>query len=505
MSHCELSDPLPVRVLRSALLCIAMIPGADLTAHGEDTPAEEPDDGPRWTVNVAWYETARPTDRSRVQNMLRKILKQDWDAPSAPSVEEHFESAWKLCSTDPRLPYACGLVHWRHQRPAEAIQRFEQAQNLENSLFPPALQAAAWCRIEQGELEPGVRSLRQLAEGLMAIDPRLLDDDYCLELYQWLGQMHEFVKLIDGDGALADELAIIDATATVSHDSAVRKAFEAGRMELHRKFEQMARLSLRSNEEIRAQLRNEQAAVEQELAAVETSLETDRAELVRQRTAVRAAMVSKNLKNHEVDQLKAANRDAAANLPNLIAELKVKESIARTRRDTTTRVIEQTVEDGYEYVTETYFDSQNREKTRTVRRKRYKTILVTVPKTTAETESDRANWQIVNDALVKTEDQLKRLQALLADASAAAEQVRSLALEVSKSSRAGYRGLHQRIAAGDAEQRRLTQRNRELTGWIEQPATFRDHVRTIPPYVAWHVEVERDDVLQSLLTPSAKK
>lgn len=505
MSFSPPPEPSTVRSLVSVLFLASLFAGPGLTALGEEPATEEPDDGPRWTIRVDWYAQARPTDRSRVLNSLRKILKQDWDIEAPETVDGHFGDAWKLCTTDPRLPYACGLVHWQHGRPDMAIQRFEQAERVDGPLFAPALQAAAWCRIEQGELEPGVHSLRLLAEKLLETSPGLIDEQYRLELFEWLGQMQEFVKLIDSSGAYADELGVVEAIASASEDSPIRQAFETGRKSLHQKFEQMAKLSLRSDEEIQSELRAELTVVEQALAEVEQHLATDRAELARQRSAVRAATVSKNLKNHEVDQLKAANRDAAATLPGLIAELKVQESVARVRMNTTTKVVEQTVEDGYEYVTETYYDSRNREKTRTVRRKRYKTILVTVPKTAAETEADRANWQRINDSLTKMEDQLKRLQALLADASAAAEQVRSIALEISKSSRAGYRGLHGRIAANHHEQRRLAQRSRELSGWIERPATFRDHVRTIPPYVAWHAESERDDVLQSLTAPTPPK
>src|SRR5262249_49027215 len=67
---------------------------------------------------VAWLQTARFVEYVQYTSSIRAMLTSDWQEPKGGlhHGQAHFELARKLHRDDPRLPFAYGLLLWKHQQ-----------------------------------------------------------------------------------------------------------------------------------------------------------------------------------------------------------------------------------------------------------------------------------------------------------------------------------------------------------------------------------------------------
>lgn len=445
----------------------------------QETPPPEAD-GPPWTVSVAWYKTARPSQHEAVLSSVRGMLKEDWEnAASGPaSAQKHYVAAVALCPGDPRIPYACGLVLWHHDRHADAIARFEQVQTVADVFFSPAYQAAAWCRFDQSQLREGVGSLQRLTARLIGNEGLALDPVYRLELCEWLGRMVELAHRLDEPQALRGDLTKLMELCTRGREAAISQRFQQGRDQLSQAYGQLTQLSQRNDDEIRGELQPQLQALRKELIELAEALAKERAEIALQQKQCKDAEAKKNQGNRKLTRVREETAEASKPILALIPQLNAAEQTARSRMSTKTKSV---------LVKEAKSDKGD---------DKYEDR----PKSAAELDADRTAWNNAHTDLKAALDRVSALRKRLSDAETAAADARQNAVDTGRQSSPVIRSLRQSVVAQDARQRLVKRRNQQLDGWIAVSASFRAHVKTIPPYVPWYADDERDDVLRSFAT-----
>ena len=449
-----------------------------------------------WNLNIPWYATATARDRVLVKSSLFAMLKTDWENAKSgvEKAEKNFETAWKLCPSDPRIPYSYGLVLRYHGQPAEAIRRFDQAQAVEGQLFPPAYQAAAWCQFEKGNFPAGLRSLNQLAERLRSPDSSTIDPDDRLDLYKWLGQMSEFANCMDADNAHQELIAVVIGNCHWKEDSAIGQRFDQGRLTVQPIFNQLTALSKRTPDDIRAELEPQLETARQALKKVSDELAEAVAELKQVKGKVKDAEINKNRKNQHLGQFARRYYE----LSELIPQLRNAEGSSRREMETPLKQVQKRVVDE-EATRRARDDKKNGGETV------YKTVYETVPKSDQERANDRQIWQTVNQSLQGSQVEFQSLNDKIAKAQKEAQQARKLAVDVPKENAAIRRELSRQLEFQSRQRQQMEQQAKQLVTWIDQPELFRAHVRTLPPYVPWSAQIEREKVQQSFAVANDKK
>jgi len=97
-------------------------PGPDESLAALDSDDYEENGAEDFVCPVPWLQTSRMIERVKYLSSLQNLLKAGWEEkPTAlDTARNHFESARGLCTEDPRLFYAFGLVLWKHDRHFEA-------------------------------------------------------------------------------------------------------------------------------------------------------------------------------------------------------------------------------------------------------------------------------------------------------------------------------------------------------------------------------------------------
>ena len=90
--------------------------------------------------NLGYQGARRHTSQAEYLKELRVLLEKGLGSGGhdLKMAKQHFEAAQQLCSTDPRLHYAWGLVCLKHSRDDEAIGEFQLAAKSSPDSYLPA-------------------------------------------------------------------------------------------------------------------------------------------------------------------------------------------------------------------------------------------------------------------------------------------------------------------------------------------------------------------------------
>jgi hypothetical protein len=157
-------------------------------------------------VSLSWQEfdypvqwNASPTSRAKMvyghhRNRLLKAIAHP--SPSGLSLDmarKDYAAARAQFSEDPRLDYAFGLVLWRHDQHAEAIDMFQVAARLDGVPFLPAALAVAWGRFLNHDERRGLDQLahvsRILASSTEAYPPESQRQQAAVSIGRALGYL----------------------------------------------------------------------------------------------------------------------------------------------------------------------------------------------------------------------------------------------------------------------------------------------------------------------------
>jgi hypothetical protein len=400
------------------------------------------------------------------KSALQGMLTVDWGEPrNGPGhAKAHFEAASRLCREDPRLPFAYGLLLWKLGQPGPAIAQFEQGAKTGKVVFLPALQAAAWCRILQRDVPRGGAHLTTLARVLAAPPGDYPSPAQKERAADWLGQTVGYMTGAGRTAAISGAVEQLEKTIAAQLEGPLREAYDGGRGKSSRLFDELQAIAARPENELRRELgdrrqklQDDLGTVQPELSAARTAVKLNRDALAQLEAGFRGAAQQRNAARLELRNL--AERVEYLSIPH-----------GRTEK-----VEVREFEEGKG-------DKKGKWETRTVK--------VEKP----ETDKERAA------RLAEREQAIERLDALrssLPQMDAGVRQAREEMTNARREKQHEYQELHARVVKFSEEERRLKGLIRQYEEWEESPARFQEHIRSLPPYVPWSIDEEKERVLES--------
>ncbi|MFO1041547.1 MAG: hypothetical protein U0941_07145 [Planctomycetaceae bacterium] len=422
---------------------------------------------------VAWLKSGPVKDRMYFANSRNKLLKLGWEGQPAVAISTartEYEAARKRCPDDPRLDYAFGLVLWRNGRSLEAIKQFDLAARLNVSKPPflPAAQAAAWSRLLEGQREPGLKQIVQVARVL-----NKAKGDYPTPVQKndsalFLGRAVEFLlgpgitpATAEDDKQQLDEVVKLIPTQ-------LKTQFQSGRNQISDRYDELKALAVRPAAEVEAEYRTKQEETEKLLAdcRMEGKRLGDEIDM-----SARTQKVWLKEINQKIGQLEWKLAQCQLGLRTAVTAA---DYFSRPQKHYETRTREVKEKDekgkGYQYKTEKY--QVEREETSFERQQRL-TMLAN-----ARAEAS----------------------ALLEQRNTASTELSSLNLE-RRSKGVEFQDLQKKRRTDRARQfgaqRELTLKLKQIQSDYVSPAELKSRVNTIAPYVPWDVDTERDGLLAS--------
>lgn len=422
---------------------------------------------------VAWLKTGPVKERMYFANSRNKLLKVGWEGQAAVAVSAartEYEAARKRCSEDPRLDYAYGLVLWRNERRSEAIKQFDLAARLGGNKLPflPAAQAAAWGRLMEGQREPGLKQIVQVASVLSKAKgdypTQVQKDDSAL----FLGRAVEFLsgpgaslETAESDKRQLDEIASLIP-------SQLKKQFQAGRDQIAERYEELRSLAARPADEVEAEFQKKQELTEKQLADCRVEIKRLADEIDATGRTQKEWLKATNQKIGQLEwnlaQIQIGLRAAvtAVNFysqPQKHYETRTREVKVKDKKDNTTS-----------YKTEKY--------------------QVERPETSFERQERLTN-------LARAQSQAS---TLLEQRNTASAELNSLQIERRSSSIEFQKS--QKTRRSDRARQYSAQRDfilklKQIESDYISPMELKSRVNTIAPYVPWDVDTERDGLLAS--------
>ena len=173
-------------------------------------------------------EFASATDKARYFEELRLLLEEGLSPQTDAIVvaKARFDAARRLCDTDPRLPYAYGLVALRHLKHDVAAEQFERASELSDFLYLPAWQARVWLHFQRKEFDSGLAVIMDMARGLVESQAAWPDEVERQGGAIWIGSAIGWLQDPAGESPRISQLA-------TGRDAELRTLFRATHLEAY--------------------------------------------------------------------------------------------------------------------------------------------------------------------------------------------------------------------------------------------------------------------------------
>jgi len=166
---------------------------------------------------------------------------------------EHMRAAQRLCSDDPRLAYAHGLVLLRHFKNADALERFQSAAQQYRYPYLPAWQAMVRHRLSKKEYDAGAQQLVELARLLEQSAGDWPDEPAKLDCSRWMGRTVAFLEALNESSRFA---AVLKKREDAIRDLLTDKrqaAYELGKMSARKNIDELTEACERIRREIEKQ------------------------------------------------------------------------------------------------------------------------------------------------------------------------------------------------------------------------------------------------------------
>lgn len=430
------------------------------TRDGERVEAVEAD-AEDYAPPVPWLQTAKFVDYVRYTGAVRSLLIVDWreSAKGRQHAQAHVDAARALCRDDPRLPFAYGLFLWEVNDFEPAIAQFEEAARTGNVVLLPAVQAAAWGWLERHDVARGGRHLRKLAEILAAPEAAYPPPDQKQRDAEWLGRVIGYLRSAGGTDRNSEAVRRLETAISSQLAGTLRDAYDRGAASSTRLFADLTELASRSDDELRRELGERKQKVIDELTAVQTRLGTLQDQVRHDRDA--AADSERNFR--KASRALTGARHELADLPERIEYLSVPHGAVHTRI-----VPELTL------------------KGRLTGRQE----LVQLPEREGQTVSRLRNRQRSIDLYNRLEGSLPKLKTDV-------DQAHGRMLDARKQNERTRRKLFPQIVELGHQETRLKSMLQHYEKWLQAPDLFKEHIRTLSPYVPWSGDQQKELLLES--------
>lgn len=455
------------------------LPNETLIPDAIEEPAEEA--GPAsedYAPDDPWLRTAKFVEYVQFTSAVRAMLMTDWQESknAARHAQSHFDTARKLHGDDPRLYYAYGLLLWKNQEREPGIAQFETAAKTGKNKFLPALQAAAWCRIWQRDVNRGGVHLVTLAKTLAEPTGEHPSAEQKKRAADWLGQTVGYLSGAGRTPANTDAVVRLEQTIDSLISGPSQNAYERGRTKSRGLFTELEAIAARPDSDLRRELRSRRQLLLDDLGAVQPDLEAARAAAKLNRDTVAAAEGKFRL---AAQKLNSGNAELT-NLPVLVENL----SIPRFR--TETKEVRVFVKDK----TEKGDKGGKRDKDEANGSWQSRIVTNVIPETPGEQAARLAQRQ-------QAVDRYNALLASLPQLTADLTQSRVEMVGTRREMQREHRALYARLIEFNDEEHRLKTSIRQHEEWEQSPARFKEHIRSLPPYVPWSMDDDKQRILDS--------
>jgi hypothetical protein len=435
----------------------------------DDFAEPEPED---FAYPVPWLKSGPAKERMYYSSSRNRLFKLGWEGSPSQAVNAartEYEAARKRCSDDPRLDYAFGLALWRNDRRPEAIQQFDMAARLSGDKPPflPAAQAAAWSRMLEGQRDPGLKQIVQIAKVLNKSKGDFPTPTQKVDSALFLGRA---VGFLTGPGS-SNETAESDKPLLNEVESLIPvelvPRFISGRAQIAERHAELLALAARPAVEVNAEYLQKKIGIEQQMTASRAEakrlVEENDTDGKTHRQVMKESTVKINQVKQDLMQIQMGLQMAAAAV--------LKYSQPEKHYDVQRVETKEKDDDG---------------------KTRYRTEkeLVERPENSSERNARLANLtsaQALGNQLLQRREtsatELNRLQMLLYKSNSDHQK----AVAAFRTDRS----LQMRL------QRELAMKSKQVEQDYIAPAELKSRVGTIAPYVPWDVNVEREGLLAS--------
>jgi hypothetical protein len=245
-------------------------PAPEETLAGLEPDGYEENGAEDFVCPVPWLENSRMIERVKYLSSLQNLLKAGWEEkPTAlDTARSHFESARALCADDPRLPYAFGLVLWKHDRHAEARCEWEKATRIGTQPYLPAYAVLAWAMLMDDELAPGFAAIERLTEAVVRSHGAYPTASQRTHAALFLGRAIGFFKGPGNSPELIDRVVQTEKKLLERLPAEFRQTFEQGEAQASRRYAEFVRLARRPQADVVAELHREQKRLADEIATL---------------------------------------------------------------------------------------------------------------------------------------------------------------------------------------------------------------------------------------------
>ena len=442
-------------------------------------------------VNLSWQDFAYPvhwnaaeTSRPRMlygnhRNRLLKAIAHR--SPSALSLEmarKDYAAARTQFGEDPRLDYAFGLVLWKHEQFAEAIDMFQIAARLEGIPFLPAAMAVAWGRFLNHDDRRGLDQLLHVARVLAAMDgaypTEIQKDQAAISMGRALGYL-------TGPGSKPEMKEAVDLTSInimKRLPEGLRSTCETGRSQVGLRQSELMQLASISLGGIRTDHRMQRDDLQSRIEDLRVEMRDARNSLVRKHVSYLGTI--KNVLKEGLDM--------RAQMEKLRPKFKQLTDAVFQAATPQPHVETKVMPKHYHVILDASGQGQVVQNSATM------TFLV------QETPTERAARV---SKLDKIRDERKKIEAELAKLR---DQQTDLLARKHKAERdhgtEKDEARKERVARIQ-EQRQLESKLQALDKALRRTMALREGVDTIAAYIPWNVEVEGEALWQALVTKSS--
>lgn len=214
------------------------------SAGERDTPAEhalsqqetrrpsvsQPSSGDGSTA-PSWVKFNTPEEEIAYLDHLKQLLESGFGSRSSglKAAKTEFYKAGRLCKTDPRLPFALGLVYRKQFKREDSIAQFGRAADYSTRPYLPAWRALVWMLVSSRDYDSALKRMAQQVRLLEESNGDWPDEVAKEEWFRWSGSMMAYLKTPAGlSSRVAESVAKRDEEMRGSLKERHRLAYDEG-------------------------------------------------------------------------------------------------------------------------------------------------------------------------------------------------------------------------------------------------------------------------------------
>lgn len=189
-------------------------------------------------------ETLNPDERRQYAKQIRDMLYEGFSSGKEAFQRSTtlYEQTASLSTDDPRLHFGYGLVLWKRLKHAEAVEKFEQAAEIDSAYWP-VQQTFILLKLRRSEYDDGFDLVADMVNRLQKRQAGTITDEDRHAAY-WLGRLMSYLQQPENQmNAPPARLQIVQALIERQLHDELLDAFRAGELRLNDEFAALVALS----------------------------------------------------------------------------------------------------------------------------------------------------------------------------------------------------------------------------------------------------------------------